>query len=435
MSLPEPVCYFPFPLHWDDTPALEALERRFPDLEEWRLFRELNLLETDPELLYRPLATLSGGERVKLQLAALFQQPERYLLIDEPTDHLDLAGRAAVSRYLRRQKGFLLVSHDRAFLDGCVDHILSLNRQTIDVQQGNFSSWWENKRRQDAWEQAEHQRLQRDIRRLDEAARRTAAWSDKVEASKYGPSDSGGAVDLGFVGHRAAKMMKRAKAVEARRREAAEEKAALLQNVESADPLKLHPLAHPKRRLAEAADLAPCYGGRPVCAPVSFTLEQGECLALTGRNGAGKSTLLKLLAGQAIPHTGRLTLAHSLVVSVVPQDTSGLAGSLTGYAQESGVDLTRFLTLLRKLGFTRAQFEKDMASYSAGQKKKVLLARSLCQSAHLYLWDEPLNYIDLFSRMQLEDLLLEYRPTLVLVEHDQDFLDAVAGRQLALSPA
>ena len=426
---------FPFPVPRPERDTLEVLESLAPEVESWRIYKELAALEVDEGVLFRPFSTLSGGEQTKVLLALLFLREGNFLLIDEPTNHLDLAGRAAVSRYLRHQKGFLLVSHDRAFLDGCVDHILSLNRQTIDVQQGNFSSWWENKRRQDAWEQAEHQRLQRDIRRLDEAARRTAAWSDKVEASKYGPSDSGGAVDRGFVGHRAAKMMKRAKAVEARRREAAEEKAALLQNVESVDPLKLHPLAHPKRRLAEAADLAPCYGGRPVCAPVSFTQEQGECLALTGRNGAGKSTLLKLLAGQELPYTGRLTLAPSLVVSVVPQDTSGLAGSLTGYAQESGVDLTRFLTLLRKLDFSRSQFEKDMASYSAGQKKKVLLARSLCQSAHLYLWDEPLNYIDVFSRMQLEDLLREYRPTLVLVEHDRDFLDAVADRQLALSPA
>ena len=117
---------------------------------------------------------------------------------------------------------------------------------------------------------------------------------------------------------------------------------------------------------------------------------------------------------------------------MVPQDTSGLAGSLTGYARESGVDLTRFLTLLRKLGFSRSQFEKDMASYSAGQKKKVLLARSLCQSAHLYLWDEPLNYVDVFSRMQIEALLRETDATLLLVEHDRAFLQAVGARVLTL---
>ena len=105
---------------------------------------------------------------------------------------------------------------------------------------------------------------------------------------------------------------------------------------------------------------------------------------------------------------------------------------VTDFAAESGIDETLFKTILRKLDFSRAQFEKDMAGYSAGQKKKVLLARSLCQSAHLYVWDEPLNYIDLFSRIQLEQLILEYQPTMLLVEHDRSFLDAVATKIIHL---
>ena len=117
---------------------------------------------------------------------------------------------------------------------------------------------------------------------------------------------------------------------------------------------------------------------------------------------------------------------------MVPQDASGLAGSLAEYARESNVDLTRFLTLLRKLDFSRSQFEKDMASYSAGQKKKVLLARSLSERAHLFLWDEPMNFIDVLSRVQIEELLTEYRPTMVFVEHDRRFCEAVATRTLTL---
>lgn len=94
--------------------------------------------------------------------------------------------------------------------------------------------------------------------------------------------------------------------------------------------------------------------------------------------------------------------------------------------------MTLFLTILRKLDFSRALFERDMGEYSAGQQKKVLLAASLCQSAHLYLWDEPLNYIDLFSRMQLEELLLQYRPTLLFVEHDRVFREKIATQVIEL---
>ena len=97
-----------------------------------------------------------------------------------------------------------------------------------------------------------------------------------------------------------------------------------------------------------------------------------------------------------------------------------------------GADLTRFLTILRKLGFPRELFQRDMAGYSAGQKKKILLAASLCQSAHLYLWDEPLNYIDIYSRMQIEELLVRFAPTMIFVEHDRAFQEAAATRTVSL---
>ncbi len=98
-----------------------------------------------------------------------------------------------------------------------------------------------------------------------------------------------------------------------------------------------------------------------------------------------------------------------MTISYVPQDASVLSGSLTDYAQENGIDESLFKAMLRKLSFSRVQFEKDISDFSAGQKKKVLIAKSLSEKAHLYIWDEPLNYIDVISRMQIEELLLEYK--------------------------
>ena len=155
-------------------------------------------------------------------------------------------------------------------------------------------------------------------------------------------------------------------------------------------------------------------------------------MALCGPNGCGKSSILKLLCGQDIPCTGTLETARGLTVSYVPQDAAGLRGGLRDYAAGYGIDESLFMTILRKLGFARVQFEKDMGDYSAGQKKKVLLARSLCQSAHLYVWDEPLNYIDVLSRIQLEELLTAFRPTLLFVEHDRVFCEKVATKTVAL---
>ena len=127
-----------------------------------------------------------------------------------------------------------------------------------------------------------------------------------------------------------------------------------------------------------------------------------------------------------------MTLASGLVVSYVPQDTAGIAGSLTDFAAENGIDRSLFFAILRKMGLRREQFERNLSDYSAGQKKILFLAKSLCQQAHLYIWDEPLNYIDLYTRMQIERLLLSALPTMVFVEHDQAFQKAVATRRISL---
>ena len=137
--------YFPYQVEHGEQLAMAVVEDIYPEYEYWQLQREMNLLELDQEVLWRPYETLSNGERTKLQLAVLFLKENNFLLIDEPTNHLDIRGRELVSRYLSSKKGFILVSHDRAFLDGCVDHILSINKCSIEVCRGNFSTWWERK--------------------------------------------------------------------------------------------------------------------------------------------------------------------------------------------------------------------------------------------------------------------------------------------------
>ena len=136
--------YFPFEVTDYGMDTLELVEEILPDYEYWKLSRELSLLELEEDVLYRPFGTLSNGEQTKVMLAVLFLRENHFLLIDEPTNHLDLHAREVVSAYLDKKKGFILVSHDRAFLDRCIDHILSINKTNIEIQQGNFSSWRQN---------------------------------------------------------------------------------------------------------------------------------------------------------------------------------------------------------------------------------------------------------------------------------------------------
>ena len=126
--------------------------------------------------------------------------------------------------------------------------------------------------------------------------------------------------------------------------------------------------------------------------------------------------------------TGELQTAAGLKISYVNQDTSFLRGSIQEFSRQKELDESLFCAILRQLDMERVQFEKDMEHYSEGQKKKVLLAASLLTPAHLYVWDEPLNYIDVFSRMQIEKLLLEYEPTMLIVEHDVRFREQIATK-------
>ncbi|NOU97492.1 Lsa family ABC-F type ribosomal protection protein [Paenibacillus sp. LMG 31456] len=424
--------YFPFPVENKENNTIDVINDIFPDYLHWQLMRELSLLKVSEDVLYRPFDSLSNGEQTKVLLATLFIKENSFLLIDEPTNHLDMKARKLVSNYLKSKSGFILVSHDRSFLDNCVDHILSINKTNIEIQKGNFSSWWENKMRQDNFELAENEKLRKDIKRLSDSAKRTGSWSHEVEKTKNGTRNSGSKVDKGYIGHKAAKMMKRSKAIEQRQQLAINEKSKLLKNIESSDSLEISQLAFHKNQLAELDHISIFYGEKIVCADISFTIDQGERIALSGENGSGKSSIIKLICGEDINYTGTFRKDSQLRISYVSQDTSHLQGNLSDYAANSGIDESLFKSILRKLDFSRSQFEKDISSFSGGQKKKVLIAKSLSENVHLHIWDEPLNFIDIISRMQIEELLLEYSPTILFVEHDREFCKQIATKIVEL---
>ena len=416
--------YFPYNVPDKSAITTAIVEEIAPEYQDWELLRELSLLGVHEDVLHRPFETLSNGEQTKILLAALFLSENSFLLIDEPTNHLDMGGRKNVSNYLKGKSGFILVSHDRAFLDGCVDHVLSINKANIEVQKGNFSSWLANKELQDNFERLQNVKLKKQISQLEKAARKNADLSDKMEALT---PPSGHAKEKGI------RLMSKSKAIETRIKRAVDEKNELLKNLDHASDLKITQLLYHKSRYLSLSNISIFYGKKSACSNVSFDINHGDRIALCGKNGSGKSSILKLICGlDNITHNGDFAMSSGLKVSYVSQDTSFLSGNLTDYAQQHAIDESLFKAILRKLDFLRIQFEKDMENFSGGQKKKVLIARSLCEKAHLLIWDEPLNFIDVMSRMQIERLLLEYKPTILFVEHDKFFCDAIATRVVNL---
>ena len=454
--------YFPYKVAPKDLEktADSLMDLWKPGAPSWRVLCELPQLSLDPEILYRPFDTLSFGERTKIMIAVLFSGENDFLLIDEPTNHLDMASREIIKKYLAGKKGFILVSHDRDLLDACVDHVLVLNRATIEVQKGNFSSWWENKQRADAFSKAENEKHLKEIGKLKTAADRASRWADKNEGTKIGfdpiKEHDRSISARAYIGAKTKKMQSRVKSFENRIGHEIEEKEGLLKNLEEPVDLKIMPLRHHKQRLVMCRDFSLKYkkSADYVIKNLTFEIAQGERVFISGENGCGKSSLIKAIlekvsrAGQnnvgqnfaeqkqadqsEFETSGELNTAVGLIVSYVSQDTSHITGKLKEYAVRNSLDYTLLLSLLRQLDLERAQFDKNIEEFSDGQKKKVLIASSLLTPAHLYIWDEPLNYIDVFSRMQIETLIERYKSTMLIVEHDVRFREKLATKEIRL---
>jgi len=456
--------YFPYQISSTQVQAcaVDFYDELKPGCEFWRVLCELDKLKADAEIMYRPFTTLSHGERTKVMLAILFSGENEFLLIDEPTNHLDQNSREIVKQYLSGKQGFILVSHDRDLLDACIDHVLVLNRSTIEVQTGNFSCWWKNKSRKDAFAEAENEKHKKEIVKLQKASDRLGRWAEKNESTKIGfdpIKEHDRFLDTrAYIGAKTKKMQSRVKQMEQRIEREIEEKEGLLQDIENPAVLKLNPLEHYKETLLTVKDYSIRYedAQAPVFENLEFAIKQGDRLFLNGKNGCGKSSIIKAIlsrlgqkteiitgkryseskaevvateeikANSTIIETGTLTIAPNLEISYINQDTSFLQGNIKDFCKEKGLDESLFCAILRQLDMERVQFAKNMEDFSEGQKKKVLIAASLMTPAHLYIWDEPLNYIDVFSRMQIEQLILTYKPTMLIVEHDVRFRETIA---------
>ncbi len=424
--------YFPYAIRDNKLPVKKIISQINPLYEEWQIEKDLNLLDIKAFDWDKPLCLFSNGEQTKILISVLFSKEKAFLLIDEPTNHLDRHGREVLSAYLAKKRSFILVSHDKRFLDNSIDHTLSINKSSISVNSGNYSTFLVNKERQDEYEYKQNEKLKKSIEQLTQASKRTSDWADLTEKTKYCGKDdkSGLRPDRGYIGAKAAKLNKRAKANEKRINKDISQKSQLLKNIDYASQLKIES-ANTRQRLLAVKDLIIKYGNRQVNRSISFEINRGDRLCLLGKNGSGKTSVLKAILNE-VPFIGIVEGAQKLNIAYVPQDTSFLKGNLREFCGTNEIDDALFFALLIKMGFKRCQFDNDINTFSQGQKKKVLLAKSLCIKADLFVWDEPLNYIDIITREQIQEMLTECTASMVFVEHDADFCDKIATKQMEI---
>lgn len=391
-----------------------------------RIEKEIISSGMDSGILSRRFSRLSGGEQTRALIAALFLKRGCFPLIDEPTNHLDIDGRDMLGAYLAEKDGFVLVSHDRHFLDRCADHVVAIEKRGFTVTHGGFSVWKDERDTRIESEKRRNVKLKKEIRVLTRSARQRRNWAEAKEKQKIGAGDKG------FVGHKAAKQMKRAVSIERRIEEKLAAKKGLLRDHERDHKLKLRIARESPDVMLSIHDVTIRFGTQDIITGFSLTVQRGERVALFGPNGSGKTTLLRAVSGELQPSEGMIYHRPYITVERSYQDPLWQSGHLRDHLRYEGVDETRFRNIMAALGVTGEIFDRPLDTFSRGERKKVDLCRSFLREGHLWLWDEPMNYIDLLSREQIEEVVLEYEPTMLFVEHDRRFVVNVATRVMEL---
>ena len=435
--------YYPIKIADPANITLYELQKQ-ANFEEWELDRELNLMNVNPDLLWQPFNTLSGGEQTKVLLALSFTNKDSFALIDEPTNHLDEDSRQEISNYLgKHEKGYIVVSHDRDFLNQVTDHILAIENTEIHLYQGNFATYEDTKQKRDEFNRERNQKLKGEINELHQQKEQFYHWAQKVEARKnigrkyQHVLNRRTRLNKGAIGHAAAKMMKKSINARDRMDHKIQAKQGLMTNIEDIPELSMNFKANYHSTLLEIQHLDLQIDGKSLFKGLNLGVKNHGVVSLEGRNGSGKSTFLKMLLDKAptVKYQGKYELADGLSISYLPQDFTEYKGTLHNFAYEHKISYEELLNNLKKMGFPRASFATPIEEMSMGQQKRVALAKSLVEPADLYLWDEPANYLDVFNQDQLIELLKKIKPAMLLIEHDEYFIEQVADQRARLDIA
>ena len=398
-----------------DSPAYHAAAERFHQIDtrfrahdgyalDAQVGTVLTGLGFSKEDWARRTEEFSGGWQMRIALAKLLLQKPDLLLLDEPTNHLDLETRNWLEEYLRTYpKGYILISHDRYFLDVCVDKIIEIWNKRLHVYHGNYEKYLTQKAERRAQLESAYKNQRDQIEHLEAFVNRF-----RYQATK-------------------------AKQVQSRIKE--------LDKIERIEIPPDEPIIHftfPQpppsgRTVVEVQNLSKSYGPKDVLRNVSFTIDRGDRIALVGVNGAGKSTLIRMLSGQEGPSSGTLKLGHNVLAEYFAQDqykvldpSARMLDDMSRNAPK--VAQTELRSLLGCFLFSGDDAFKRLGVLSGGERNRYALARILVSPANFLLLDEPTNHLDLRAKDVLLDAINKFTGTVIFVSHDRYFIDRLATR-------
>lgn len=383
------------------------------------------------DLQEEQLGKLSGGEKTKLALAAVWAAQPDLAILDEPTNHMDYQGVEYLIQELQRFPGaVVIISHDRFFLDNTVTKIAEIENGTITIYPGNYSAFRQAKQQQRESQWRLYQSQQKEQRRIDQAIEQLKAWSDK--AHRESRQKGGGRVGGKEYYRKKAKKRDQAiksqiKRLEKMRQEQVERPAA--------DPrvkFSVNFASQGGRRVIEAEGISKAYGEKILFTGSSFYINRGEKVGIFGPNGCGKTTLVRIILGQEELNEGQLFVSSSARIAYISQELpQGEKESLLNTIKDWPVDQQKqVMQLLIALGLSYDRFQVALGRLSRGERMKIALGLAIWGENDLLILDEPTNHLDIYSREALEESLLQYPGTILLVSHDRYLLDQVCDHML-----
>ncbi len=419
---------------YSNSEVIEALAK-YQDLNgfefERRVVATIERLGFDNSFLNRKLATLSGGEKSKLAFCNIILDNPDILLLDEPTNHLDIKNIKYIEEFLLSLKiPFIIVSHDRKFLDNTVNEIWELRKGRLNIFKGNYSTYKKEIEKEKQSKLAAYKESQKKIKQLKRVYNQRRQWALSYQNQT---GKEGYAPVFEMVTNPAKSAMKRAKSIETRLKREIDKEESKKPWIEKERKINFSENTLKSKTVLKVENISKSYADKSVIKNVNFTLFNGERLLIQGKNGSGKTTLLKILAGIIKDFKGKYVWNPQVKIGYYSQEFENLDFNKTIIDEVTGGNLkkqTAARTILGSLNISGDNVFKKIKDLSIGERSKTALAKLLVSNANVYLLDEPNNHLEIEAREALEKALSEYNGSMIFVSHDRYFNELLADRKV-----